>query len=113
MICRGWYYMYIREELATCLITVFGTAQGFRGTFGVNPCGLYRMHTRYLFDLVRDHVNPAVRAVGKRMEMIMRKREIDFVYCYQFLEELGNIYICTYILIITIMNVYPLIQYEF
>ena len=53
-------------ELATRLITVFRTVQGFRDAFGVNPCGLYRMHTRYLFDLVRDHENPAVRAVGKR-----------------------------------------------
>ena len=29
--------------------------------------------------------------------MIMRKREMNFVYCYQFLEELGYIYIYVYI----------------
>ena len=82
------------------MITVFERAQGFRGAFGANPYGLYRMHTRYLIDLVRDHVNPAMRVVGKRMEMIIRKREIDFVYCYQFLEELEKkkyIYIYIYI----------------
>ena len=45
--------------------TVFGTAQGFRDAFRANPCGLHCMHTGYLFDLVRDHENPAVRAVGK------------------------------------------------
>ena len=31
-----------------------------------------------LFDLKRDHVNPAVRAVGKS------EVEIEIVYCYLF-----------------------------
>ena len=35
--------------MATRFITVFGIAQGFRGAFGANPCGFYRMHSRYLW----------------------------------------------------------------
>ena len=86
--------MYIWEELDTRLITVFGTAQGFRGAFGANPCGLYRMHTRYLIDLVGIIW---FRPWGPwEKNWCEHLKEIYFVYCYQFLVELGNIYIYIY-----------------
>ena len=63
--------------------------QGSCDAFGADPYGLYRMHTstEYMFDLVRDHVNPAVRAVGKS------EFEIVFVYCYFSFREKGLNYV--------------------
>ena len=99
-------YMYMgwvgNDELATRLITVFGTAQEFRGAFGANPCDFYRMHTRYLIGLVRDHVNPAMRAVGKKILMIMWKRDW---FCI-LLSILGGIGECIYVYIYSNNNNY-------
>ena len=73
-------YMYIGwdrdDELATRLITIFGTTQGFRGAFGANPCGLY-VCIRWYWN---ENVNWLVWAMERKLKWYVRMR--DVVYCY-------------------------------
>ena len=65
------------------LITVFGTAQGSRGAFGADPCGLYVCIHWYW----NENVIWLVWAMKRKLKWDMRKREL--LYMIDSFEEKG------------------------
>ena len=74
-----------KDELATWLITVFETTQGFRGALGANPYSLY-VCIRWYWNLICDLASVSH---GKKVEMIWER--VVVYYC-SFEEGLRIIY---------------------
>ena len=76
---RVYMYMYMgwveNVELATRLITIFGTAQGSRGAFGTDPCGSYVCIHWYW----NENMIWLVWAMKRKLKWDMRKRELLYM----------------------------------